>query len=619
MATNQLVQCRIEHGARGEGGFSFSHPLRQLEAWQLSEVLDVLAEAATAGSDGYYVVGFVSYDAAPAFDAVFHVPNEKSDVALGPKVPLAWFGVFSSCEALDPRGDARGMQVSDRDVGSKPWSSITDERRHADSVSQIVEAIARGDTYLANYSTRFRRTWNPGESILDLYEQVVSRYDGGYHALIETTDWAVLCGSPELFFETSQGQLTTRPMKGTAPRGRWSQEDRSFAEELGGSEKEQAENVMVVDMMRNDLGRIAITGTVAVPSMFDLERHPSLWQMTSTVTASLREGVGTVEIFEALFPSASVTGAPKIAAMSMVAQLEDAPRGLYCGAVGYMGPDLTGRDRGVARFGVAIRTAVIDKRAKVAEYGSGGGITSGSEPRREWEEVLVKAQSVIEAIPPPLHAAGLIETMGFSPDEGGGTIRNLSDHLDRLKASAAYLGFPQPDGAASSLFEAVTDRTQPLRLRLEFRRDGSFAVTASLGNLENEGTMQRLCVDSDSVDPLDLRLFHKTTSREIYEERARRHRNADDVILVNRRGELTETTRANLAVLLDGHWCTPPLTSGLLPGIERARMLREGTVIERVVTLEDLERSSGIATMSSLRGWRLCVIVAPCSCTTMNA
>jgi para-aminobenzoate synthetase/4-amino-4-deoxychorismate lyase len=209
--------------------------------------------------------------------------------------------------------------------------------------------------------------------------------------------------------------------------------------------------------------------------------------------------------------------------------------------------------------------------------------------------------------------------MGFSPNEGGGTIRNLSDHLDRLKASAAYLGFPEPNGAASSLFEAVTDRTQPLRLRLEFRRDASYIVTTSPHDAENASSVQRLCVDHEAIDPLDLRLFHKTTSREVYEERARRHRNADDVILVNRRGELTETTRANLAVLLDGQWCTPPLTSGLLPGIERARMLREGTVIERVVMLEDLERSSGIATMSSLRGWRRSVIVAPCSCTTMNA
>ena len=615
---NQIIHCRVEHSARGEAAFVLTDPRRQLEAWEPSQVSQVLGEAAAAAEQGCFVLGFVSYDAAPTFDPAFRVPSDTSYPRSDRTLPLAWFGVFSSFEALAPQQHTREPLLSPRATEPKPWTCVTDSRRYSDSVEHIINAIAQGDTYLTNYTTRFRRTWDSDESVVDLYEQVIGNYNGGYHALIETTDWAVLCGSPELFFELSDGQLTTRPMKGTAPRGRWAEEDLLLATDLVRSEKEQAENVMVVDMMRNDLGRITTTGSVSVASLFDLEQHPSLWQMTSTVTGSLREDLGVLEVFQALFPGASVTGAPKIAAMAKIAELEDTPRGLYCGALGYMGPDLAGRDQIVARFAVAIRTAVVDKQSNTAEYGSGGGITSGSEPLREWEEVLVKARAVLQPPSSQVAYASLIETMGFEPNAQGGVIRNLSEHLDRLTASAAYLGFPEPLALTTTLMEAVHGQAQPLRVRLEYSRDGSVSIKTS--RLERACTelLQRLCVDDHLVDPTDIRLFHKTSSREIYDERIQRHRHADDVILVNQRGELTETTRANIAVLLEGQWCTPPLTAGLLPGIERARLITDGSLVERIIMLEDLEYAQGVATMSSLRGWRPSQIIAPHRCAALH-
>jgi para-aminobenzoate synthetase/4-amino-4-deoxychorismate lyase len=441
-------------------------------------------------------------------------------------------------------------------------------------------------------------------------------FNDGFHAFIDTTDWTVICGSPELFFELSNGEITTRPMKGTSRRGRWSDEDVLLAERLKRSPKERAENVMVVDMVRNDIGRIAEVGSVEVPSMFDLEVHPSLWQMTSTVTGSCRDEVTVADAFAALFPSASVTGAPKVAAMSLIAELEDAPRGVYCGALGLLRPSANSGPSEAkvdARFAVAIRTAVIDKRGSVVEYGAGGGITEGSDPAREWAEVVMKANAVVAAEPPAaIH--GLIETMGFRPHAGGGAIRNLDLHLARLRGSATYFGIPEPSDLEQNLAAALKGAADPLRVRLEVTCQGMCTATTAPLETSPSEAVQRMCIDLAPVDSSDTLLFHKTMDRRTYDVRAARHPSAHDVVLINERGEITETTRANLAVLLEGSWWTPPLSSGLLPGIERARLLASGSLMERVLSVEDLRVAEAVATMSSLRGWRSAVVESDCAC-----
>jgi para-aminobenzoate synthetase / 4-amino-4-deoxychorismate lyase len=619
-AAGKAVRCRIDHTAAGEEAIELRAPRGQLEAWEVSDVASVIAEAEAAARRGIYAVGFVAYEAAPAFDKAFRVKTVAQHDQAMPSLPLAWFGLFAESRAVKlPCPTWPGTAPIDDTSPSGPpsWTCDIDAPAHATDVGSIRKAIADGDAYLVNHTSRFRRPWAEADDPFGLYCQLVTGHNGGYHAYIETTDWAVACGSPELFFELSSGHLTSRPMKGTTPRGRWSDEDAERASALSGSTKERAENVMVVDMLRNDMGRIAVTGSVAVPHLWELERHPTLWQLTSTVTATARDEVGLVDIFGALFPCASVTGAPKVSAMAIISDLERSPRGVYCGAVGIIRPDPSrhSKPNGVsARFAVGIRTAVVDKERRQAEYGSGGGITWDSLPESEWDEVLVKTKAVVGGTPSPGPAHGLIETMGFDPLVNGGAVRNLGDHLARLASSADYFGFPKPVDAGRHVADAIARLTVPSRVRLVLRPDGSLEVTtSSFPDNDDQPTIQRLCVDRVPVQSTNFALFHKTTDRRGYEERARRH-HGDDVVLTNERGEVTETTRANLAVYVDGQWGTPPLDCGLLPGIERARLLATGQLVERVMTVDDLRNAEAVATLSSLRGWRRAQICADCSC-----
>lgn len=582
-------------------------PLGQLRARRTSEVAAVLTEAEAAARRGNYVAGFVAYEAAPAFDPAFRLPAPGSD-GEAPSLPLAWFELFAAAEPAPPL-----PPVAAPDGGRAGWECEIDADAHLAAVRAIQKAAADGDAYLVNYTTRLRRRWEDDEDPFELYRRLVAGYGGGYHAFIETEEWAVACGSPELFFELSAESLTSRPIKGTASRGRSAAEDLGRARELRASTKERAENVMVVDLLRNDLGRIARPGSVAVPSLGLLEQHPSLWQLTSTVTATPAADLGLADVFAALFPCASVTGAPKVSAMSLIADLERSPRGVYCGAVGLLAPAVRG-GLPAARFAVAIRTAVVDKARQVAEYGSGGGITWDSDPGPEWEEVFLKARA-LDGTPAPLLRPdqGLIETMGYVPGEGRNGVRNLDDHLARLASSARYFGLVVPDGIGDLVAAAVEGLEDPARVRLVLRAGGAVEIeTAPL-----QATCRRvlrLCVDREPVACSDVRLYHKTTDRRLYEERALRHPHADDVVLVNERGEVTETTRANLAVYLDDRWCTPPVHCGLLPGVARARCLAEGRLVERVVSVDDLLRASRVATLSSLRGWREGSVQARCPC-----
>lgn len=631
-------RCRFDHTVAGSRrSVELVDPVGELVAWEPGEVVGVLEEAERRASGGCWLGGFVAYEAAPAFDPALRV---RADPPSGdrPSLPLAWFGVYRGCGAPSP-GDPLslgepGGGASDGDgvggdgvggEGAEPWVPEIDPAAHAAGVGSVREAIAAGDVYLLNYTTRLRRPWPAGRDPQPLYDRVRAAHRGGLHAYLETDDWAVACGSPELFVDLDGGTVTTGPMKGTRPRGRWLAEDLAHAEALHDSPKERAENVMVVDLLRNDLGRIAEVGTVRVPRLWRVERYPAVWQLTSTVTARA-PGAGLAEVFGALFPCGSVTGAPKVAAMRLAAELETSPRGVYCGAVGLIRPPLDGAPGGrpAARFAVAIRTAVVDKRREVAEYGSGGGITWDSDPQAEWEEVRTKAGALRGTGDGGTGDgaaggrrgpgdAGLIETM--HADAAG--VRNLAGHVRRLAGSCFYLGFPPPTGVAARLRREAAGLDGPARLRLVWCRDGRVEVSASpLGAAAGDGGPLRLCVDAEPVSSADPGLFHKTTDRARYDRRAARHPGADDVVLVNERGEVTETTRANLLVLLDGRWCTPALDCGLLPGVERERLLAAGGIEERAITVTELLAAGAVETVSSLRGRRPAQVVAcahPCA------
>jgi para-aminobenzoate synthetase/4-amino-4-deoxychorismate lyase len=355
---------------------------------------------------------------------------------------------------------------------------------------------------------------------------------------------------------------------------------------------------MIVDLLRNDLGRIAEIGSVQVPDLFTAERYETVWQLTSEVTARPRPGTGVVDVFRALFPSGSVTGAPKHRTMELIREIEPEPRGVYCGAIGMVAPP---GESFRARFNVAIRTVTVDRVTGRAEFGTGGGITWGSDPAAEHAELLAKAAILAE----PYEEFSLLETMAHLPRVG---LRNLDRHLDRMADSASYFGFPFDRWTAMARLTAAVPAGREARVRLVLHRTGAFDVDVAPLPAPAAGPV-RLAVDPEPVDSAQVWLHHKTTRRRAYTERAQRHPDADDVVLVNERGHVTETTVANLAVRLDGRWWTPPLSAGCLPGVERGRLLDAGELQERQLTVKDLSRADELAVLSSLRGWRPAVLI----------
>jgi para-aminobenzoate synthetase/4-amino-4-deoxychorismate lyase len=557
-------------------------PRRVLAAYRVADVVPVLAEVERATAAGEWAFGFLAYEAAAGLDPTLVTAEPDGS-------PLVWFGVGGPpvpAPPLTPSGRAPGPA----------WTPDWSDAEHAAAVDAVRAHIAAGETYQCNLTDRLRTTGVSDPAAL--YADLALAQRGAHNACLDTGETVVASASPELFFEWSGDLVRTRPMKGTAPRAATTATDAAAAAALRASPKEQAENLMIVDLLRNDLGRIARPGTVQVTELFGLERYPTVWQLTSEVTARLRDDVGLVDVLRALFPCGSVTGAPKARTMQLIRDLEPTPRGVYCGAIGLVAPP--GAEFR-ARFGVAIRTAVVDRASGRAVYGAGGGITWDSRAAAERAELLTKA-AVLRA------GAGdhaLLETLHWSPAEGA---RHLDRHLARLADSAAYFGSALDDGAVrAAVAAAVAGRSAPSRVRVTVDRDGTVSVDVRDAPAAPDRPVT-LAVDDDPVDPGLVWLHHKTTRREVYTQRAARHPGADDVVLVNDRGEVTETTIANLAVRLAGRWWTPPTTSGCLPGVERARLLDAGVLTERVLTVADLHAAEELALVSSLRGWRPAVL-----------
>ena len=380
-------------------------------------------------------------------------------------------------------------------------------------------------------------------------------------------------------------------MKGTVERGRTTTEDKEQVEWLRHSEKNRAENVMIVDMIRNDLGRIARFGSVHVPSLLEVERYPTLLQMTSTVEA--RSDAPLDAILAALFPCASITGAPKVRTMQLIARLEGGPRGVYTGAIGFLAP---GRR---ARFNVAIRTVLVDRSAGQASYGVGSGIVWDSDADAEYAECRLKAQVLGRRFPD----FDLLETMRWTAADG---VARRERHLARLAGSAEYFGFAVDLGAVRSRLADLdlVELPDPGRLRLLAGRREELRLEVYPLELPTAPGPVRLGLAREAVDADDVFLYHKTTHRVVYEQALAGRSDCDDVLLWNQRGELTETTTANVILSLDNRLVTPPVASGLLAGVLRAELLEIGAVQEQVLRVDDLARCQAIYLVNSLRGWR---------------
>lgn len=557
---------------REAGRAFFTNPVEVVSAHTLEEVRPALRRVERAAAEGLYAVGFVAYEAAPAFDRALVVKQHPTDL------PLLWFGLFESPSEIQPA--AGEFQVSE-------WAPSTNRVEYERNVEAVREAIARGDTYQVNYTVRLRAQFEGDD--FAFYERLRAAQSMRFGAYVNAGRFRVLSASPELFFRRKGRRVETRPMKGTAARGRWKEEDEAAAARLRASEKERAENLMIVDLLRNDLGRVAETGAVRVEELFRVERYPTVWQMTSTVAATLREGVTLDELFAALFPCGSVTGAPKVSTSRFIAALEDSPRGVYCGAVGFVAPG------GDAAFNVAIRTVVVDKETGRAVYGTGGGVTWDSTPGGEYTEALAKAKLLTEDAPD----FELLETMRL---DGSGYYL-LEEHLARLEASAEYFDIPLN---VADVREALARRAREegdgaRRVRLLVSRDGRVRVeSAPLAELPR-GPL-RVALALTPLKKSDRFLCHKTTNRVQYETRRAEVPGVFDALLWNEEGELTEFTNGNVVVELEGKCWTPPRACGLLAGTFRAELLRRGEVAERVLTKDDLARSTRVWFVNGVRG-----------------
>jgi para-aminobenzoate synthetase / 4-amino-4-deoxychorismate lyase len=578
------LEVRLRRASRHEWR-TFREPLAVVCATRPDEVARCLAEADRAvRSDGCYAAGFVAYEAASAFSLPTHAPAPDG-------LPLVCFGLFhpdtvTSERALPAGGGYRAGE----------WRPSIDPAGYAAAMGRIKGHIESGDTYQINFS--FRLTASFAGDPIALLRDLDLAQDGPWGAYVDDGRFAICSASPELFFRIDGDRIECRPMKGTAPRGLWAAADRAQAERLVTSEKQQAENVMVVDMVRNDLGRVANIGTVQVPALFVAERYPLQWQMTSKVDARTAKG-SLLHLFEALFPSGSVTGAPKRSSMGIIRDLETAPRGIYTGAIGYMSP------RGRGHFNVAIRTIAIDRRTGHAEFGVGSGVVWDSVEREEYDECLLKA-SILLTRPPESYAAGahpdfqLLETIGWAPDTG---FVLLERHLTRLQESAECFGFSCDATELRALLEiAVVDLAGSARLRVLLSRDGAIVCEgADLG--APSGRLLRVALAADPVDPASVFLYHKTTMRDVY-ERARASRpDAEAVLLWNPSGEVTEATEANVVAEIDGEKVTPPIECGLLGGTLRAELLDTGAIREGRVRVDDLARATRLWLINSVRGW----------------
>jgi para-aminobenzoate synthetase/4-amino-4-deoxychorismate lyase len=592
-----MIEARFDDLTAGAGrSFRLVEPAGVLLARHPGDVPGVLEAAEGAAARGLWAGGFVAYEAAEGLDPALRV-RARPPADPFAELPLAWFALFERREEVPPLEPP----AAERPSAEGAWRPSVDRAAYDRAIDRIRGLIAAGETYQVNHTIRLRARIAGDDH--GLYRDLALAQRGAFAAYLDLGRYRVLSASPELFFRVDGARITTRPMKGTAPRGRWLDEDDEAGARLVASTKDRAENAMIVDLLRNDLGRIARPGSVEVGHMFEPERYETVWQLTSTVTAELEPATSLVDVFRSLFPSGSVTGAPKVRTMGVIADLEDSPRGVYCGAIGYLAPSGSGEPS--AHFNVAIRTVALDPGTGTAEFGVGGGVTFDSSAEGEYAELLAKAAVLTEARP----SFELLETVRHDPAEG---FVHLAQHLERIGASARYFGFRlDPEAVVAALKRAASEAGGgDLVVRLRSSRDGAVEAEARPAAAAPDGPV-RLGIDTEPVDPRDVWLFHKTTRRAPYDRRRESRPDVDDVVLVNDRGEATESTIANLAVRLDGRWWTPPLEAGLLPGTYRALLLGDGTLAERPITLAELRSADELALVSSVRGWRTATVADP--------
>ena len=561
--------------------FFIDQPERIIQCNSASEVEDLLSEVEEWTKQGYTAFGFLTYEAGYAF-----LPNLPEPKRL--TLPCAWFAVSKDFQKQIPENfipDAKQPDIEELRLNQ-------DLKTYEEALTKIKDHIRRGDTYQVNYTLRYNGQYHG--SARDLYSWLRLQQRVNYSALIETPEWAVLSFSPELFFRKNGKEILMRPMKGTAPRGRTLEEDAENAFKLRNSEKEKSENLMIVDLLRNDLGKICEAGSVQVSASMDVEQYETLLQMTSTVNGILNTGITTADVLRATFPSGSVTGAPKIRTMQIIDELEKCGRGIYTGSIGWWSTDQS-------VFSVAIRTLVLDRKSGDLEMGVGSGILYEADIEREYRECELKAKFLTEARP----RFKLIETILWEHASG---YARLNLHLDRLERSAQYFLFEFDRDAVQKHLQnkesEIRNNFQRARVRLLLNESGYVEIEC-----RELGTTQmpvKILLSKTRTDSSDRFLFHKTTNRNLYDEelRSARAQGYFDVVFRNERDEITEGAIANIFVEKNGKLYTPPLNCGLLPGTYRRYILEsvKFDAQEKVLTVEDLQSADRIFVTNAIQG-----------------
>ena len=579
---NGLPEVILDSFATRDGkSWRFSGLEETIAAATPADVVPALEKVESRVSEGFHAAGFVSYEAAPGLNGTLATRSPGD-------FPLLWFGIFrerlAAPEPLTAENEAGGEYV----ISGHEFSLSGDA--YASAVERIREYIAAGDTYQVNFTMRQRFRFRGREK--SFYRDLCRSQRAPYCAFIDLGRHCVLSASPELFFRLKNGIITARPMKGTAKRGRWPAEDSRVVRNFVTDAKEQAENLMIVDLLRNDMGVVSETGSVEVASLFDVETLETVHQMTSTITSRLRPETGLVTLFRALFPCGSVTGAPKRRTMEIIAELEDSPRNIYTGCIGYISPGPE------AVFSVAIRTAVIDREEETGELGLGSGVTWDSRPRAEYDECLAKGRFALARVP----EFRLIESLLFEDNAG---YFLLERHLARLAGSAEYFGFKADISAIrKSLAEFSLSLAGPHKVRFLLSRNGSFTVESEPIPAKPAIGEVKVAFAGTRIDSADVFLYHKTDNRSLYAAELAKRPECADVVFLNERGEVTEGASNNIVARIGGRLFTPPLDSGLLPGTFREELIEKGIIGEKVITAAELEKAEEIFLINAVRKWR---------------
>ena len=568
----------------------YTAPVRVIAAQRPDEVAPALAALDSVRAEGLHAAGYIAYEAGHALEPRLAGLN-RSDA----DAPLLWFGLFETVEHLAPDDIAARLPDPVGAWVGRPAPGINRSDYDA-AFARVHDWIEAGDIYQANLTFRaaVRMVGDP----LAAYAAIRLRAAAGYGGIVWTgSDW-LLSFSPELFFALRDGDLIARPMKGTTPRGATVEEDEAARAQLARDEKQRAENLMIVDLMRNDLTRIAAPGSVSVPELFKVETYPTLHTMVSTISARMAPEVGPGQALAAIFPCGSVTGAPKIRAMEVIAAVEPDARGAYTGSIGRIDPD------GDAAFNVAIRTLHLKEGADVASIGLGSGVVADSRAGEEWDECLAKGAFLTRG----QRRFDLIETMAFDPVGG---IALLERHLERMRASAQAFGIPFDRHGVRNELQAATFRLRhPAKVRLLLSPEGRIAIgTAPMPEVPADPMTVALA--RRQVAPRDFRLAHKTTDRRPWPRVA----GAWETVYVDDDGYLTEGSFTSIFVSRDEMLLTPPLARGILPGVLRTELIASGRAVEADLRPDDL--SNGFFLGNAVRGLVSAVTVADGGITTL--